>query len=108
LTSGGFALPGLEDRFKSLKGLLTDNQEHYIGSVIKSVLFIPVHGWPGITLQILTRERLVIDAHIASSDLGPNGDGEFPVRLTVDELMSIRLCGERIQRLLAHKVQPLS
>jgi predicted nucleotide-binding protein len=106
LKIGGFALPGLEDRFKSLRGLLNDRQENYMGTDIKSVLFIPVHGWPGITLQILTRERLAVDASVAETAPGPQGDGESPVRLTVDELVSIRLCGERIQRLLALKMRP--
>jgi Predicted nucleotide-binding protein containing TIR-like domain len=100
------AFAGLDDRFKSLKEMLADHKENYMGSVIKSVLFIPIHGWPGVTLQILTRERLIVDAQTPEVAVQPDAKGESPVRLTLDELMSIRLCGERLQGLLAHKVRP--
>jgi Predicted nucleotide-binding protein containing TIR-like domain len=100
-------LAELDDRFKSLKAMLSDHKEDYMGRIIKSVLFIPIHGWPGITLQLLTRERLMIDTQTPQIPLPPVEAGDPPVRLTVDELMSIRLCGERLQGLLAHKVQPM-
>ena len=102
------ALAGLTDRFKSLKAMLSDHKENYMGSIIKSVLFIPIHGWPGITLQILTRERIVIDTQTPEVAFPPSKAGDSPVRLTIDELMSIRLCGERLQGLLAHKVRPMA
>ena len=102
----GVAFEGLDDRFRSLKGMLSDHKENYMGKIIKTVLFFPIHGWPGITLQILIRERLMIDTEIAlrSSTQGEAGDQSIK-RLTVDELMSIRLCGERLQGLLAHQVR---
>lgn len=109
LTEGAIkvAFEGLDDRFKSLKGMLSDHEENYMGKTIKSVLFVPIHGWPGITLQILTRERLTIDAETALPSSSAAKAGEQPIRLTVDELMSIRLCGERLQGLLAHQVRPM-
>jgi len=104
--SGRVAFEGLNNRFKSLKTMLSDEKAKYMGRTIKSVLFIPVHGWPNITLQILTRERLRIDTEMPEMIREPGG-GDLPIRLTVDELMSIRLCGQQLQGLLANRVRPI-
>jgi hypothetical protein len=102
---GIVTLAGIDDRIKSLKGMISDHEEDYMGNLIKSVLFIPIHGWPGITLQILTRERLIVDTQ--TPQIAPPPGDDAPLLLTVDELMSVRLCGERLQGLLAHKVRPM-
>jgi hypothetical protein len=101
------AFAGLDDRLKSLKRMLSDREDDYMGTTIKSVLFVPIHGWPGITLQILTRESIKIDTETPQLTSSPAGPAGSSVQLTIDELMSIRLCGERLQGLLAHKVRPV-
>jgi hypothetical protein len=101
------AFAELDEHLRSLKRMLSDGKDNYMGSIIRSVLFIPIHGWPGITLQILTKERIKIDTETPRQAISPSETGDFPIRLTIDELMSIRLCGERLQGLLAHKVRPV-
>jgi hypothetical protein len=100
-------LGGLDSRFDPLRKMLSGREDDYMGTIIKSALFVPVHGWPGITLQILTRERLQIDTQTPEATVARTKPEDPPIRLTVDELMSIRLCGERLQGLLAHKVRPV-
>lgn len=96
---------GLKDRFESLKRMLSDHKENYMGRIIKSVLFIPVHGWPGLTLQILTREKLLIDTKTPEDSRKSSREEDSRIRLTIDELMAVRLCGQRLQGLLARRLQ---
>jgi hypothetical protein len=122
LKDGKVKLGGIVSRFTSLQRMLTkkydrqpDNRDHenddrgnYIGTVIKSVLFVPIHGWPGITLQIMTDERLRIDTQIPELAKAANETKDSSIRLTIDEMISIRLCGERLQSLLAHRLKRVS
>jgi hypothetical protein len=74
-----------------------------MGSIIKSSVNLPVHGFPTINLQIWTRRQMTFAADTNSF---ATKDDRLP--LTLDQLMALRLCAERVQGLVAYSLKALN
>jgi hypothetical protein len=91
LQRGRIGFPGLPDRIMSLKALYDAD---YM-TKIRSTLFIPVHGRPGMTFHFLTTSHI----HLSGAGL-VSGVEQRPLErgmigLSVDEIFALRLAAER-------------
>ena len=80
-------LQGIEERLDAIRTQLVKTPKGHYMRDIKSVLFIPIAGNPGVTFQILSRKRILVGGKVEFSD-----PETFCV--SYDELFAMRLGAE--------------
>jgi hypothetical protein len=91
--SAAIALGGIEDRLTAIRDQLEKIPDGHYMREIRSVLFIPIAGNPGVTFQILSRRKLIIGEELDLPD-------HEVCHLSYDEMFAMRLGAENFREQL--------